>query len=141
MSKDIAGLLGALAGAGATVEVIGGNKGEGWAPATLAQVRHLLEGDKQRFVVGDIVQLHESAANLYHWPKADDRCIVTQVLDTPYRSGESGTPQPAKRSDFAIAFVAPDGELLEFLHDSRQFKKVGSIYDPIEHNGETLPVQ
>lgn len=144
MSKKdgLGGLLGSLAAAGLDVHVVGAEKSEGWEPATLAQVRHLLETDKQRFAVGDIVQLREFAANKYHWPKAEHRCIVTQVLDTPYRYGDQGTPEPSKRNDFSIAFVAPDGNVLEFLHDSREFTKVGSIYDPVTlPDGEQIPVQ
>lgn len=144
MSKNdgLAGLIGGLASAGLDVHVVGGKKGEGWTAATLAQVRGLIEGDKQRFAVGDIVQLREFAADNYHWPKAEHRCIVTQVLDTPYRQGGHGTPEPAHRNDFAIAFVSPDGNVLEFLHDTREFQKVGSIYDPVTlPDGEQIPVQ
>ncbi len=111
-------------------------------PALLADVRGLLEATTQpKFKIGDIVQLRPFAQNLFKWPTADDRCIVTQALETPYRGGEDGTPEPAKCGDITLAFVAPTGVLVEYLHDSRMFVKVGSIYDPIEHNGETLPVQ
>lgn len=148
MSKNggIDDILGKLMGGKVRTITIGGDDGEDdepkFRPALLADVRGLLEAATQsKFKIGDIVQLRPFAKDHFKWPTADDRCVVTQVLETPYRGGEAGTPETAKCGDIALAFVSPTGLLVEYLHDSRMFEKVGSIYDPIEHNGETLPVQ
>lgn len=116
---------------------------EQWVPATLVDVRGLLEGSQQKpFNIGDLVSLRPHAANDYHWPREGDKCIVTQVLDQPYRSGGVSTGEPGKKADFAIAIKTPKGEVLEFLHDSRNFVKVGSIYDPIKlASGEEISVE
>lgn len=112
-------------------------------PATLADIRGLLEGAAQdRLQIGDIVKLRPYAANMHEFPKVDERCIVTQVLDAPYRSGDGGTMAAGRLADIALAMVDSDGDLSEFLYDSRRFEKVGSIYDPITlANGETVPVE
>lgn len=118
------------------------NQGPLPRPATLAHIQDLLKGNAQpKLQVGDKVKLRPAFVKSFKFPSQDDVCIVTQVLDTPYRAGDSGTLVPARRNDMAIAFVDSDGDVLEYLHDSRMFEKVGSIYDPVElPNGETLPV-
>lgn len=110
-------------------------------PARLADLQGLLTGLGQpKFEIGDIVVLRKWAHRMFKWPTADDKCIVTQVLDTPYRRGDVGTAESAKRCDFALAFVDADGDVIEYLHDSRMFEKVASIYDPIVlPDGEVLP--
>lgn len=124
--------------------IMGGGGKDHMRPARLADLQGLLEGTHQpRFEVGDIVQLRPFAKGRFKWPTEDDRCIVTQVLDTPYRTGEPGTFRPAVSHNIALAFVdEDDDDLMEFLHDSRLFVKVGSIYDPITlANGEAVPVE
>jgi len=96
-------------------------------PADAEQLNGLLEGARAApLAVGDVVRLRPWAHGRFKWPRADDRCIVTQVLPVPYRHGDNGTPQPASPSDIALAFVDGDGDILEFLHDRRMFEKVGS---------------
>ncbi|AAQ54963.1 hypothetical protein Bcep22_gp30 [Burkholderia phage Bcep22] len=96
--------------------------------ADAEQARVLVEAAKQpRFELGDIVVLREHADDKFKWPQPGEECIVTQVLDTPVRTGQHGSAMWAQPCDFAIAMISPDGELMEFLHDSRDFVKVGSI--------------
>lgn len=125
------------------LKMLGGGGGDDitMRPARLADLQGLLTGDAQpKLQVGDIVVLREFAKNRFKWPTNDDRCIVTQVLDVPFRGGEPGTALPGRRHDFALAFKDDDGDILEFLHDSRMFERVGSIYDPVTlPNGEVLP--
>lgn len=128
------------------VQVIGipsRKKEPSFRPATLASLQGLLKGAYQpKFEIGDIVVLREWAENRFKWPEAGDRCIVTQVLAVPYRSGENGTAESGRPHDMALAFIDPDGHVVEFLHDSRMFKKVGSVHDPVTlSNGETLPTE
>lgn len=97
-------------------------------PADAEQLAGLLAGARAApFQVGDVVRLRPWARGRFKWPRDDDRCIVTQVLDTPYRHGDSGTSTPAKACDIALAFADGDGDVLEYLHDRRMFEKVGSI--------------
>lgn len=123
--------------------LLGGALGKGpkYVPARMNQLRHLLE-KAEPLAIGDIVQLKPETADGYKWPTAEQKCIVTQVLDQPFRIGSYGTPQPAKPLDFALAMLDEnDGQIAEYLHDSREFVKVGSIYDPIKlADGEELPV-
>jgi hypothetical protein len=100
-----------------------------YVPASAEQARVLIDAAHQpRFQLGDVVRLRPHAHGRYKWPTNDDECIVTQVLDEPLRLGTEGTPGIARRLDFAIAiFDSKDGDLLEYLHDSREFEKVGSI--------------
>lgn len=114
-------------------------------PARIDQIRDLLE-KPVKFAVGDIVSLKDNSSRQYRFPRPGEKCIVTQSLDTPYRSGEHGSHAPAVINDIALAFfddeVGEDGTAFESLYDSRHFVKVGSIYDPIKlDNGETLPVE
>lgn len=120
----------------------GRTKGGYPRPALLADLRGLLASAVQKkFELGDIVVLRGWAASTVRFPKLGERCIVTQVLDVPYRGGEVGTPDVGRPYDIAIAFIDPsDGEVLEFLQDSRMYEKVGSVYDPITTtDGEVLP--
>src|SRR3546814_358795 len=112
-------------------------------PAKLADLQGLLEGTHQKkFEIGDIVTLRPWAHGRYKWPQEGDRCIVTQVLDAPRRAGEDGSAMESRPKDIALAFLDPDGDVMEYLHDSRMFQKVGSIYDPVTlPDGEQLPVQ
>lgn len=113
-------------------------------PATLANLQGLLRGAAQdKFKIGDIVVLRPWGEAHVTFPKIDEHCIVTQVLDVPYRVGEFGTPDNGRPLDMAIAFIDPrDGSVVEFLQDSRMFEKVGSIYDPITTaDGETLATE
>lgn len=97
-------------------------------PATKEQLAALLEGAKQpKLEVGDIVVLRENACGNAKWPQPGERVIVTQVLDTPYRSGEHSSGRSAIPSDIALAFICDEGHIHEFLYDSREFVKVGSI--------------
>ena len=134
-----ASLLGAALG-----EALAGKMPEYSArPARLDELQDLLEGCVQRrFQVGDIVQLRSYAIGRQNFPTEDDRCIVTQVLSTPYRLGNPSSLAAGEPHDIALAFVDSDGGLVEFLYDSRIFKKVGSIYDPVRlPDGEVLPVE
>lgn len=110
--------------------------------ASLANLQGLLEGSRQpKFEIGDIVVLRPWAHNRFKWPKADERCIVTQALAAPVHSGDDGTPAEGKPKDIALAFIDSDGDVLEFLHDSRMFMRVGSIYDPVRlPDGEQVAV-
>lgn len=110
-------------------------------PALLADLRGLLVGAVQKkFELGDIVVLRAWAEPHMKFPKIGERCIVTQVLDAPYRGGEAGTCLPGIPHDIALAFIDPDGDVFEYLYDSRMFEKVGSIYDPVTTtDGEVLP--
>lgn len=95
--------------------------------ADAEQARVLVEAAKQpRFDLGDIVVLRPHAHDRFKWPQPGEECIVTQVCE-PQRTGNPGTPVFAERRDFAIAMVSPDGDVCEFMHDSRDFVKVGSI--------------
>lgn len=97
-------------------------------PADAEQLAGLLAGARAApFQVGDVVRLRSWARGRFKWPRDDDRCIVTQVLGTPYRHGDSNTQVPAKLNDIALAFVNGDGDIEEYLHDRRMFEKVGSI--------------
>lgn len=123
---------------------LGGKKRPDMRPARLADIQELLKGAAQpKLQVGDIVVMRNIWLERYSWPKPGDRCIVTQVIDPPVRVGEGGTSGLAVAHDIALAFVDEnDGELTEYLHDSRGFERVGSIYDPVTlANGETLPVE
>lgn len=82
---------------------------------------------------GDIVELRDWAKGFFKWPRPGERCIVTQVLSVPVRAPYDGTPSSSMALDIALAFVDPDGDITEFLHDSRRFRKVGTIYE--EANG------
>lgn len=117
------------------------SKGEIPRPATLAHIQDLLKGAGQpKLEIGDKVKLRPSFATHFKFPNADDICIVTQLLDTPYREGDASTAKAARQSDIALAFVDSSGELFEVLYDSRMFEKVGSIYDPLTlPNGEVVP--
>lgn len=127
-------------GAKAVLEGLLGQREVPFKPASLAHIQDLLKGTGVKFEIGDKVKLRPQFSNNFRFPKADDVCIVTQVLDTPYRNGDSGTAIAGRNNDFAIAFIADDGDLVEVLYDSRMFEKVGSIYDPIElPNGEVVP--
>lgn len=102
----------------------------GFKPATAADIAELIESTSQtKFKFGDIVELREFGKNRYKWPKAGDQCIVTQVLETPCRAPYDGSNRSAIRHDVALAFMDPDGNLTEFLHDSRLFRKVATIFD------------
>ncbi|AEZ50841.1 hypothetical protein DC1_00023 [Burkholderia phage DC1] len=100
-------------------------------PFTAADSHHaraLIEAARQpRFELGDVVVLRPHAHDSFKWPQPGEKCIVTQVLETPVRTGQHGSAMFAKPGDFAIAMISPDGELMEFMHDSRDFEKVGSI--------------
>lgn len=101
-------------------------------PATKEQALVLIEAAKQEpFQVGDIVKLREHAFGRFKWPTATDECIVTQALREPFRSTEHhGSPVFGMPQDFAIVFYdTNDGQLIEHMHDSRNFVKVGSIFD------------
>lgn len=133
--------------------LLGGDLGEALAraaaekaelkPATMVQVRPLLEGTGQKFAIGDIVTLREAFKDSYRYPKADEKVIVTQVLDQPFRSGSTNSAEAGSLADIGLAFYEEDGgRIVEFLQDSRHYVKVGSIYDPIElPSGEKLPVE
>lgn len=96
--------------------------------ADAEQALALIQASRQpRFELGDIVVLRPHAHDRFKWPQPGEKCIVTQVLDEPARTGNPGTPTFAERRDFAIAMVSPDGDVCEFMHDSRDFEKVGSI--------------
>lgn len=113
-------------------------------PATMAQIRGLLEGIAQKpFVIGDIVQVRGHAADRFKFPKADDKCIVTQLVNPPYRTGNAASTETALVMDFGVAFYDADDErVIECLYDSRHFVKVGSIYDPVlTASGEELAVE
>jgi hypothetical protein len=102
----------------------------GFRPATAADIAELIEATNQpKFKFGDIVQLREFAKNRYKWPKDGDQCIVSQILEAPNRAPYDGSARSAIRHDIALAFIDPDGEIMEFVHDSRYFRKVGTIYD------------
>lgn len=99
-------------------------------PATKEQIAGLLEATKQpKLELGDIVVLRDHATDRFKWPQPGEEVIVSQVLEAPYRSGDVGTSEPTIRADIALAFACSQGHIHESLHDSRNFRKVGSIYD------------
>ncbi|WP_454691166.1 hypothetical protein [Achromobacter aloeverae] len=110
-------------------------------PATLAQARALMH--RPSLSVGDYVVLAPEFAGSFRWPKVDERCIVTQVLDDPIHVGEHSSAALAGRLDVALAFVhLKSGEPMEFMHDSRKLVKVGSVFDPVKlPSGEEVPVE
>lgn len=111
-----------------------------FTPAKMVHIREILEATAQeKFKIGDIITLRSWAAPFFKIPEMGQNVIVTQVLPEPHRSGEPGTPAEARARDVAVALLDPDGDVVEVLFDSRGFKKVGSIYDPIEFNGEMIP--
>lgn len=108
-------------------ELLGGHR-HTFSPASKDQALLLIEGSGEKFAVGDVITLRDFAGDRFKWPKLGDEVIVTQVLDQPYRSGDGGTGEPAGRNDIAIAFTCNKGHIHEFLHDSRLFRKVGTIF-------------
>lgn len=107
-----------------------GKSDASFRPATAADLAELIEATGQpKFLFGDIVELRNFATNRYKWPKAGDQCVVTQILEAPLRVPYDGSGKSAVRHDIALAFVDPDGEIMEFVHDSRCFRKVGTIFD------------
>ncbi|HET8668869.1 MAG TPA: hypothetical protein VFM10_12870 [Terriglobales bacterium] len=96
--------------------------------ATREQALVLIEGSREIFAVGDVVKLRPEFEKSIRYPAAGQEVIVTQVLLEPVRGGRHGTPSEADPKNIAICMVDPeDGQLVEFLHDSRKFVKVGSI--------------
>lgn len=98
---------------------------------SLAQIRGLLEGSTQpRFKVGDYVTLRPHAKGIYNCCEEGGEYLISQVLDVPYRAGDSSTSKCATLCDVAIVFIDEDGDIVEYLVDSRNFKSLGtSIYD------------
>lgn len=118
---------------GASAGASDDDKKEKYRPATADEVGPLLR--RQQLEVGDIVQLQPRMAGMFKWPKPGQDCIVTQVIDPPYRSGEHGTAQLGETCDIALGYVLANGPggrevLCEFVHDSRNFDKVGRIAPP-----------
>lgn len=131
LPPELAELLGKTLGLGGDSEEL--------KPARMDQIRHLLE-KQEPFQMGDIVTLKLENNNL-RYPKFGEKVIITQVVNPPVRSNETHTTKAATPCDIAIAYVCEHGTVHEFLQDSREFKKVGSIYDPIyADNGEKLDV-
>lgn len=112
--------------------------------ASMVQIRALLEGTSQpAFQIGDIVQLRPDIGHNYRFPQVDEKSIVTQVLEKPYRTGDSSSTESADRKTIALAFIdeAEEGRIAECLYDGRHFVKVGSIYDPVTMpDGSEIPV-
>lgn len=89
--------------------------------------------------LGDIVEPRPDLNSLVKFPAPGQRLVVTQVLAEVQHllaEGHSGTPYEAMRQDIGLAFMTtprnkPDMKpiLVEYLHDSRYFTKVGSIYE------------
>lgn len=122
--------------------VLGGKKKATPVAASMVQLRALLEAASQKpLVIGDIVVLREEFE--FKFPNQGERCIVTQALSVPYRSGEAGTTETSECCDIALGFANPEtGKIVECLYDSRKFVKVGSIYDPVvTASGEQIPVE
>lgn len=117
-------------------------------PAFAFEARKFIEGQSYVPSVGDIVTLREGMnADVKH-PEMGQRVIVTQVFPT-LRDDRSGlcSAAAADPKNIAIAMMfthecdEPDcaGEqLVEFLHDSRIFMKVGHI-DDRETDDDSLP--
>ena len=111
-------------------EALDGGANPGFKPATAVDIAELIEASNQsKFKFGDIVELRTYAKDFFRWPRADDKCIVTQVLEEPHRADYDGSERSGKRLDMAIAFLDPAGRVCEFLHDSRNFRKVATIFD------------
>lgn len=100
----------------------------GPVPATREQALRLMaaRAEGQQLKVGDTVVWRDGLKSA-KWPDYGQQCVVTQVLPAPLHTGEAGTPIIAEADDIALAFTLPDGDLVEFLHDSRRFTKVASI--------------
>lgn len=108
--------------------MVGSGEESPYTAANLEQAMALISaGRETKPKVGDLVVLRDHVAKVYKWPKAGEKCIVTQVISPPWRHGAFGTSQIAVTHDFAIAFVDGDGDVVEFAHDSRNFRVVGNI--------------
>lgn len=105
-------------------------------PATYSQARELIEAVWFP-TVGDVVEAKPTVALFCAFPQPGERMVVTQVLPQPLHGrGEEGSPTDAVTPDIALAFVAvkrgtQQPAVVEYLHDSRFFTRVGSIYDEV----------
>ena len=102
--------------------------------ANAEEVRAFLAG-VEGFRVGDIITWRPGLRNI-NGIKYGDKAIVTQVLPTPVRMGDTNMPL-SEPLTLAVAFYATCGDpecpdkrhFHESLVDARRFTKVGSIYN------------
>lgn len=111
-------------------------------PASVEVARWLVDGALYQPQPGDIVQLRpdvEQYDGTITYPKPGERVAVTQVMYPPMRDDSRlSSASAADRRNMAIVMMATHvcedpkceaPQVVEFLHDSRYFEKVGHIDD------------
>lgn len=105
------------------------------------KARWLLEGAQYKPQAGDVVVMREDSPFPvdHNWPIMGEECVVTTVMQDSdgVVMHEVGDGRPVARDNITLGFVhrcgkgSCDGEgaLAEYLHDSRFYRRVGSIWE------------
>jgi len=87
------------------------------------QLDIFLEAPERPFRPGDIVVWKEGCSNRKR-PKADEPCVVIEVLPEPLFSEEksAGTPYFHEPLDIVLGMLDNDGDLVRYCFDKRRFR-------------------
>jgi hypothetical protein len=106
-------------------------------PATHAEARALIDPWRDQYPeIGDVLEATDRVGIMRADMKPGTRAVVTLVLPVPQLYPDSLRGYPVALHTIGLAFmVAPKNSetalLIEHLHDHRDFKRVGSIFDEV----------
>lgn len=72
---------------------------------------------------GDKVRWQERMKNS-RWPAYGEIVEVFRVFPVRYVTGKEGSPSAANENDFSLITHDNDGDIIEFIYDSRRFERV-----------------